>query len=161
MKTYVAVVGASVADEDLSNTARDVGRLLGEAGAVLLTGGFGGVMEASCRGAKESGGITVAILPSEKKSDANEYVDIAIPTGMGEMRNALIVRAADALIAVGGEFGTLSEIAFALRTDKPVVGLGTWELVKSGEAVKAFPTTTSPSEAVELALQAASRTRGT
>ena len=161
MKTYVAVVGASVADEALYDTARDVGRLLGENGAILLTGGFGGVMEASCRGAKESGGLTVAILPTEDKGDANEFVDITIPTGMGEMRNALIVRAADALIAVGGGFGTLSEVAFALRTDKPVVGLGTWELLKNGETVEAFPTTTSPSEAVELALKAASTTKGT
>ena len=158
MKTYVAVVGTSVADETLYDTAREVGRLLGESGAVLLTGGFGGVMEASCRGAKESDGITVAILPSEDKRDANEYVDITIPTGMGEMRNALIVRAADALIAVGGGFGTLSEVAFALRTGKPVIGLGTWELFKGGEAVDAFPTVPSASEAVALALQAASAT---
>lgn len=154
MNPYIAVVGASVAGEELYGAAREVGRLLGERRAVLLTGGLGGVMEASCRGAKEAGGTTVAILPTLDKSDANDYVDIAIPTGMGEIRNALIIRAADAVIAVGGEFGTLSEIAFALRTDKPVVGLGTWELSKGGAAVRAFETASTPSEVVDLALAA-------
>lgn len=155
MRPYVAVIGASVADDSLYTSAREVGRLLGENGAVLLTGGFGGVMEATCRGAKEAGGTTVAILPSESKEDANEWVDVAIPTGMGEMRNALIVRAADCVIAVGGGFGTLSEIAFALRTEVPVVGLVTWELARKGESVDAFPTVDSPEEAVSLALEAA------
>ncbi|HYN36672.1 MAG TPA: TIGR00725 family protein [Actinomycetota bacterium] len=161
MDPYIAVVGASVADEALYGAAREVGRLLGERGAVLLSGGLGGVMEASCRGAKEAGGKTIAMLPTLNKDDANDYVDIAIPTGMGEMRNALIVRAADAVIAVGGEFGTLSEIAFALRTDKPVVGLGTWELSKGGEKIRAFETAASPAEVVDLALAAAARARGT
>ena len=155
MRFYVAVVGASVADENLYATAREVGRRLGERDAVLLSGGYGGVMEASCRGAKEAGGTTVAILSSSDRRDANEFVDVAIPTGIGEMRNALLVRGADALIAVGGEFGTLSEVAFALRTGVPVVGLGTWELAKDGKAVTAFPTAQSPGEAVDLALDAA------
>jgi uncharacterized protein (TIGR00725 family) len=161
MKLYVAVVGASVADDDLYATAREVGRLLGEQDAVLLSGGYGGVMEASCRGAKEAGGTTVGILSSSDRNDANEFVDIAIPTGIGEMRNALIVRAADAVIAVGGEYGTLSEVALALRTEVPVVGLGTWELAKAGQPVKAFEVAQSPADAVELAVGAAERLRGT
>ena len=156
MKPYVAVVGAGVADDDLAARAEEVGRLLAEAGACLLTGGLGGVMEASCRGAKGAGGTTLALLPSLDKQVANDYVDVAIPTGMGEMRNALIVRAADALIAIGGEYGTLSEVAFALKTDTPVIGLGTWELMKDGLRVEAFPIASSAHEAVSLALAACS-----
>ena len=159
MKPYIAVVGAGIADEPLQRRAETVGRLLGESGACLLTGGFGGVMEASCRGAKKAGGMTVAILPSLDRRGANPHVDVAIPTGMGEMRNALIVRAADALIAIGGEYGTLSEVAFALKTDTPVVGLGTWELMKEGVEATPFPRASSPEEAVELALDACSRRR--
>lgn len=157
MNPYIAVVGAGVADDDLAARAEEVGRLLGEAGAVLLTGGLSGVMEAACRGARAAGGTTVALLPSSDKRDANEYVDLAIATGMGEMRNALIVRAADALIAIGGEFGTLSEIAFALKTGTPVVGLGTWELAKQGQPVDAIERAESPDEAVTLALRACRR----
>ena len=157
MQPYVAVVGASIADDELAARAEQVGRLLAERGAVVLTGGLGGVMEAACRGAKEAGGLTVAILPTDDRAAANAYVDVALATGMGEMRNALIVRSADVLIAIGGEYGTLSEVAFALRTGTPVVGLGTWQLAKHGEPVSAFPTATSAETAVEAALQACSR----
>jgi len=97
-------------------------------------------MEAACRGAKEAGGTTVGILPGHDRADANAYVDVAIATGFGEARNALVVRAADALIAVGGEYGTLSEIALALKAGKPVVGVGTWDLepiTKAGDAAAA------------------------
>lgn len=157
MKPYVAVVGAGVAGAPVLQKAEDVGRLLAEAGACLLSGGLGGVMEASCRGASQAGGETVAILPSLDRRDANPYVGIAIPTGMGEMRNALIVRAADAVVAIAGEYGTLSEIAFALKTDTPVVGLGTWDLARDGKVVDAFQRASSAEEAVSLALEAASR----
>jgi uncharacterized protein (TIGR00725 family) len=95
---------------------------------VLVCGGLGGVMQAACRGAKEAGGTTVGILPGHDRGEANEFVDVAIPTGLGEARNALVVRAADALIAVGGGYGTLSEIALALKAGKRVAGLGTWEI---------------------------------
>jgi uncharacterized protein (TIGR00725 family) len=105
-----------------------VGRELGTRGAVLVCGGLGGVMEAACRGAKEAGGTTVGILPGTDRSAANAYVDIAIPTGLGEARNALVARAADALLAVGGGYGTLSEIALALKAGKRVVGIGSWEI---------------------------------
>lgn len=105
-----------------------MGRLLAEHGAVLVCGGLGGTMEAACRGAKQAGGTTVGLLPGESRSDANRFVDVAIPTGLGEARNALVVRSADVVVAVGGGYGTLSEIALALKIGKRVVGLGTWEI---------------------------------
>jgi uncharacterized protein (TIGR00725 family) len=105
-----------------------VGRLVAERGAVLVCGGLGGTMEAACRGAKQAGGTTVGILPGADRSTANDFVDVAVPTGLGEARNALVVRAADVLIAVGAGYGTLSEIALALRAGKTVVGLGTWQI---------------------------------
>jgi uncharacterized protein (TIGR00725 family) len=118
-------VGAGEGD---SEVAEAVGRELAARGAVVVCGGLGGVMEAACRGAKESGGVTVGILPGTDRAAANAFVDVAIPTGLGEARNALVVRAADALIAVGGGYGTLSEIALALKAGKRVVGLDSWEI---------------------------------
>ena len=105
-----------------------MGRELAARGAVVVCGGLGGVMEAACRGAKEAGGLTVGILPGTDRAAANAFVEVAIPTGLGEARNALVVRAADALIAVGGGYGTLSEIALALKAGKRVVGLGSWDI---------------------------------
>ncbi len=109
-----------------------------------MCGGLGGVMEAACRGANEAGGVSVGILPGADRAAANRFVDIAIPTGLGEARNALVVRSAEALVAVGGGYGTLSEIAFALKAGKPVVGLGSWEI----DGVR-------PAESPELAVSAA------
>jgi uncharacterized protein (TIGR00725 family) len=152
--SYVAVVGAGRASPEEERAAEAVGRGLAEAGAVLVCGGLGGVMEAACRGAKEAGGTTVGILPGARREDANAYVDIAIATGLGELRNGLVVRAADALVAVGGEFGTLSEIALALKAGKTVVALGGWELARSGESVDAIAKATSPADAVARALAA-------
>src|SRR3954452_2780537 len=111
MEPYVAVVGPGEAAPEEIATAEEVGRLLAERGALVVCGGLGGVMEAACRGAKEGGGATLGILPGLDRSHANPYVDVAVPTGLGEARNAFVVRAADALVAVGGEYGTLSEIA--------------------------------------------------
>jgi uncharacterized protein (TIGR00725 family) len=108
--------------------AEPIGRLVAERGAVLVCGGLGGAMEAACRGAKQAGGTTVGILAGIDREDANPYVDIALPTGLGQARNAVVVRAADAVIAVGGGYGTLSEIALALRHGKPVIGVDTWEI---------------------------------
>jgi uncharacterized protein (TIGR00725 family) len=125
---HIAVVGAGRASVEEARAAEAVGRALAEAGAVLVCGGLGGVMEAACRGAKAAGGTTVGLLPGADRTQANDHVDVAIATGLGEARNALIVRAADALIAVGGEYGTLSEVALALKTGKRVVGLGSWDL---------------------------------
>jgi uncharacterized protein (TIGR00725 family) len=123
-----------------------VGRELGSRGAVLVCGGLGGVMEAACSGAKEAGGTTIGILPGSDRSAANEHVDFAIPTGLGEARNALVVRAADALVAVGGGYGTLSEIAFALKAGKRVVGLGSWD-------IEGVEPAASPAAAVEAVLR--------
>jgi uncharacterized protein (TIGR00725 family) len=128
VRPHVAVVGPGRATAEETETAEQVGRELGAAGALVVCGGLGGVMEAACRGARSEGGATLGILPGLDRSDANEFVDVAVPTGLGEARNALVVRAADALIAVGGAYGTLSEIALALKTGKPVVGLATWEI---------------------------------
>src|SRR5678816_3408900 len=127
-RSHVAVVGGGAAEPGNTALAEEVGRLLARSGAVVICGGLGGVMEATCRGAKSAGGMTVGILPGLDRFEANPWVDVAIPTGLGEARNALVVRAADVLIAIGGEYGTLSEIALALKTGKPVVGIDTWEL---------------------------------
>jgi len=124
----IAVIGAGKADERTLKTAEEVGRLIAEGGAVLVCGGLGGVMEAAARGAKAGGGVTVGILPHNQSDDANPYIDIAIPTGFGEGRNVIIARSARVLIAVGGEYGTLSEIALGLKMGKPVIGINTWEV---------------------------------
>lgn len=145
---HIAVIGAGDATPEQTQAAEQVGRALAEARAVLVCGGLGGVMEAACRGAKRGGGATVGILPGTDRTQANAHVDVALTTGLGEARNALIVRAVDALIAVGGEYGTLSEIALALKTGKPVVGLSSWDLA---DVVSAR----DPAEAVRLALQLA------
>ena len=128
MPRYVAVIGASQATETDVEDAREVGRLLAGKGAVVVCGGRGGVMAAVSRGAAEAGGVVIGILPSMDRGDANEWVTYAIPSGLGELRNGLIVRTADAVIAVGGAYGTLSEIALALTQDLPVFGLHTWEI---------------------------------
>ena len=118
---------------------------MARAGAVLVCGGMGGAMAAACRGAKAEGGTTLGILPGDDRAAANPWVDVAVATGLGEARNALVVRAADAVIAVEGGYGTLSEIALALRAGVPVAGLGTWEIEGVAEA-------SSPADAVARAL---------
>lgn len=155
MAPYVAVVGAGVAASDLTAVAEAVGRGLAAHGAVVLCGGLGGVMEAVCRGCRAGGGTSVGILPGHDRSEANEFVDVALTTGMGEMRNALIVRAADVVVALGGEYGTLSEIAFALKIGRPVVGYGTWDLARAGAADGAIVRVDSADEAVAAALRLA------
>jgi uncharacterized protein (TIGR00725 family) len=149
---HIAVIGAGAASPELEDVAERVGRMLAEHGAVVICGGLGGVMEAACRGAASAGGTTVGILPGTDRRAANAWVGVALPTGMGEARNTLVVRAADVVIAVGGEFGTLSEIAFALKTGTRVVGIDTWELAKGGRAVDAIERASGPEQAVELAL---------
>jgi uncharacterized protein (TIGR00725 family) len=156
-RLYVAVCGPDPASPDVAAQAEALGRALARAGAVLVCGGLGGVMEAAARGASEEGGVSIGLLPGTTRGAANAYLSFSIPTGMGEMRNALIVRSADALIAVAGGFGTLSEIAFALKNEVPVVGLGTWRLVKDGEEIHPFPLAPGPAEAVEEAVRLASR----
>ena len=143
----MAVVGPGDAAPDVAAGAEAVGHGLAAGGAVVVCGGLGGVMEAACRGAKEAGGTTVGILPGVDRRAANRFVDVAVSTGLGQARNVLVVRASDALVAVGGGYGTLSEIALALRAGKRVVGLGTWEIDGIHEAA-------SPEEAVSAALSA-------
>ena len=157
---YVAVCGGDDADEDTSAEAEQIGRLLARAGAVVVCGGGRGVMEGVARGAAAEGGTSIGILPGSDRSGGNEYLTLSLPTGIGEMRNVLVVRAADVLIAVGGEFGTLAEVAFALKTGVPVVGLRTWELGKDGETVDAFVRASSAADAVDHGLRLArERTR--
>jgi uncharacterized protein (TIGR00725 family) len=129
---YVAVIGASNPRPQDVEHAHAAGRRLAELGAIVVTGGRGGVMEAACRGAKEGGGQTVGILPGFDRSDANDFVDVALATGLGELRNGLVARAAQAVVAVGGAWGTLAEIAFARAAGTPVFGVGTWELGADG-----------------------------
>jgi uncharacterized protein (TIGR00725 family) len=150
---YVAVIGgANAGDEDRSR-AEAIGAALARAGATVVCGGLGGVMEAACRGAKAEGGLTVGILPGNDRAAANPWVDVAIPTGLGETRNALVVQAADVIVAVGGEYGTLSEIALALRAGKPVIGVGTWRLIHpNGTPDTEVVAAPDPATAAELAL---------
>ncbi|HET6915935.1 MAG TPA: TIGR00725 family protein [Acidimicrobiales bacterium] len=159
MALQVAVVGASNAVEELDATAEAVGAALASAGATIVCGGLGGVMEAACRGAKAAGGLTVGFLPGTDPSEANAWVDVVVPTGMGEARNILVVRCAEVVVALGGEYGTLSEIALALRAGTPVVGLGTWSLVRGdGQPdtgmVRAADAATAVSTALRLAAAA-------
>jgi uncharacterized protein (TIGR00725 family) len=125
---YIAVCGAGTCDEETSRVAEEVGREIGKRGAALVCGGLGGVMEAAARGASEAGALTIGILPGFEKSDANSYIQVPIVTGLSLGRNLVIVRTADAIIALPGAYGTLSEIALALKIGKPVVGINTWEL---------------------------------
>lgn len=142
----VAVIGGSRPGRKALEEAREVGRLIARAGAVLVCGGLGGVMEAAALGVREEGGLTVGILPGGDASDANPAVDVPIATGLGYTRNSLVVMNADAVVAVDGEYGTLSEIAYALIYGKRVVGLGTWE-------IRGVMAAESPDEAVRLALE--------
>ena len=128
MKPIIAVIGGRKTEKSLLKEAEEAGRLIAEKGAVLVCGGLGGVMEAASRGAKAGGGLTVGILPQNDSKEANQFIDIPIVTGLGIGRNVIIARTANALIAVGGEYGTLSEIAFALQMGKPVVGIKTWDI---------------------------------
>lgn len=151
---YIAVIGSAQCDDETCKKAYRVGKAIAEAGAVLVCGGLGGVMDAAAEGAKSANGLTVGILPDHNRIGASRFLDVSIPSGMGEMRNALVVRSSDALIAVCGEFGTLSEIGFALKTGKPVVGLDTWQLYRNGVKNDEIIEVDSPEKAVELAMEA-------
>jgi uncharacterized protein (TIGR00725 family) len=153
----IGVIGGEQATPDEERLAYEVGREIGRRGHVLVCGGRGGVMREACRGAREAGGHTIGILPGEDASEANEYVEFPIVTGIGFARNAIIARTAEALIAIGGRYGTLSEIAFAFIAGRPVAGLRTWELrTPDGEAVP-IVACHSPAEAVDYCEQFARR----
>jgi uncharacterized protein (TIGR00725 family) len=157
---YVAVCGPGLASEEEKALAEEVGRLLAEAGAVVVCGGTTGVMDAAARGVRAGGGTCIGILPGKDRSEASAHLTFSVPTGMGEGRNVLVARAADALIAIAGEFGTLSEMAFARRIGVPVVGLQTWELHRRGERVAAFVEAATPREAVREAFRLATGSGG-
>jgi uncharacterized protein (TIGR00725 family) len=145
-RKIIGVIGGTKAGPDILEMAEEVGRLIAKHGCFLICGGMSGVMEAAARGAKAGGETTIGILPHTERHEANQYIDIPIATGLGEGRNLVIIRTADILIAIDGEYGTLSEIAFALKMGKPVIGLHTWEIpgvIKTG----------TPKEAMEIALK--------
>ena len=140
----VGVIGAGACSADVARRAEAVGRLVARRGWVLLSGGLGGVMEHASRGAAQEGGLTVGILPGSDASSANPYISLAVPTGLDYARNVVLVRASQALIAVGGEYGTLSEIALGLKLGRPIAALGSWPVIEGLKQVS------SPEEAVEF-----------
>jgi hypothetical protein len=152
----VAVIGASTCAPAESQAAEAVGRVLARGGATLVCGGRGGVMAAACRGARAAGGLTVGILPGDDPEAANPYVDVVIATGLGEARNAIVARTARAVVAIGGRYGTLSEMAFAIKRGVPVVGVGTWQLKMPGtEQLAPVVHVDDPIEAARRALDLA------
>jgi uncharacterized protein (TIGR00725 family) len=142
---YVAVVGSGTATGELSEQAREAGRLIAERDGIVVCGGLSGVMEAAARGATEAGGTAIGILPDEDRGRQNEYLTYSVATGVGQARNLAVVCSGDVIIAVGGEYGTLSEIGFARKVGRPVVVLEGWDL---GEHVVV---SSSPQKAVEAA----------
>lgn len=151
----IAVIGERQTSPTLQEAAETIGRDIARRGGVLICGGMGGAMEAACRGAAAAGGVVVGILPTDTADEANPYVLIPLPTGLGEGRNILVVRAAEAVIAVGGGYGTLSEIGHALNIGVPVIGLHTWEVSRTGLPPAPIRRTQDPVQAVEWAWEAA------
>jgi len=147
MRTLIGVIGTGAASEQECVTAERVGREIAKRDLTLVCGAMGGVMEAACRGAKAEGGITIGIVPGDSRTDSNPYVDIPVVTAMGHARNIIVVRSSSAVIAIGGSYGTLSEIAFALRLEIPIIGIKTWDV--SPEIKKAE----TPKEAVDMAIE--------
>lgn len=156
----IAVIGNASCSTEEAELAEAVGEELAQQGATVICGGLGGVMEAVCRGAKSKGGLTVGVLPGEDSSMANPYVDIPIVTGVGYARNMAVVKSAQAVIAIGGNYGTLSEIAYALKRDIPVIGLNTWSLSRNGQEDSSIIRVHSAVEAVDKAISLAKRRVG-
>jgi hypothetical protein len=154
-RLIVAVIGGSQATAEQVAAAETVGRALAQAGAVLICGGRGGVMAAACRGAKSAAGLTIGVMPGTDATGANPYVDLPIVTGIGDARNTIIIRTAHAAVAIGGSYGTLSEIAFCLSFGLPVVGLGTWHMEREGHSPPPVHRARTAEEAAHLALELA------
>ena len=154
----IAVIGTGSPSEEVYEMARQVGAELARRGATVVCGGLGGVMEAVCKGAKSEGGFTIGVLPGSDPAAANPWVDVPICTGLGHARNVIIVKTGRAVIAVGGAYGTLSEIGHALAEQAPVVGLSTWNLARDGVAETSIVVAADPADAVDKAMEAA-RTR--
>ncbi len=155
----ISVIGDSSCSPEEAKLAESVGELLAQQGATIVCGGLGGVMEAACRGAKSKGGSTIGILPGQDSSMANPWVDIPVVTGIGEARNVAVVKSAQAVIAIGGSYGTLSEIAHALKSGIPVIGLNTWSLSRNGREDDSIIKVQSAAEAVDKATSLAKRRR--
>jgi uncharacterized protein (TIGR00725 family) len=153
----IAVIGGGQCSKEETRLAEEVGRELARRGVTLVCGGLGGVMEAACRGASAEGGTTIGILPGDDRRAANPHVQIPIVTGLGYARNIAVVKSAQAVIAIGGSYGTLSEISHALQNDIPVIGLNTWSLSRNGQEDKSIIPAQSPTEAVDKALDLATR----
>ena len=153
---FIAVIGGFPCSEDEASLAETVGRELARQGAILVCGGEGGVMEAACKGARSAGGITVGILPGDNRLTANPYVLVPIITGIGSARNIIVVKSAQAVIAIGGGYGTLSEISFALKNNIPVIGLNTWAFSRNNRPDDSIIITQDPLAAVDLAIALAS-----
>ena len=151
-KKFIAVIGSGDCSPEEAGLAEEVGRELARNNVILICGGLGGVMEAACKGAASAGGVTIGILPGDIRQTANHYVQIPIITGLGEARNVIVVKSAQAVIAIGGSFGTLSEISHARQNKIPVIGLNTWELARNGRPDNSIITAQTPAEAVNKAL---------
>ncbi len=152
-KKFVAVIGGSQCSPQEAKLAEAVGRELARRGVTLVCGGLGGVMKAACKGARCEGGITIGILPGDSRRQANPYIQIPIVTGIGYARNAIVVKSAQAVIAVGGSYGTLSEIGHALQNDIPVIGLNTWSLSRNAQPENSIIPAKDPTDAVGKALE--------
>ena len=152
----ISVIGESKATDQNYSIAEKVGVLIARSGATLVCGGLDGVMEAACKGAKSAGGSTIGILPGLSKNEANQWIDIPICTGLGDARNIVVVRTGSAVIAIGGAYGTLSEIGHALSDGKPIFALNSWEITKSGIQNPLLTHCKNEKEAVEKALAYAS-----
>ena len=150
---FIAVIGNSKASAQEIKLADIIGREIAKSGAILVCGGLDGVMEAACRGAVSEGGITIGILPGTDRKDANQYVKIPIVTGIGYARNIIVVKSVQAVIAVGGGYGTLTEIGYALKSGLPVIGLGTWELSQKEKTDDAIIRVDNAVDAVAIALE--------
>ncbi len=155
MPPVIAVIGRSVCSCREEALAEEVGSLLAGRGAIVVCGGLGGVMEAVCRGARSREGFTVGILPGNDRRSANKWVSLPIATGVGQARNMAVVRSSQAVIAIGGAYGTLAEMAFALNSDIPVVGIGSWRLAQGGTGPNPVAEVATAGEAVNLALSLA------
>ncbi len=154
-KKFIAVIGGSQCSSQEVKLAEAVGRELARQGAILVCGGLGGIMEATCKGASAEGGTTIGILPGDNRHAANSYVQIPIVTGIGYARNVIVVKSAQAVIAIGGNYGTLSEISHALQNNIPVIGLNTWSLSRKGQPDNSIIPAQNPTEAVDKALNLA------
>lgn len=150
-RKFIAVIGGSECTAQEARLAEEAGREIAKRGAILICGGLGGVMAAACKGANTEGGMTVGILPGDSRQSGNPYVEIPIVTNLGEARNVIVVKSAHAVIAIGGGYGTLSEIGHALRNNLPVIGLKTWSISRNGKPDNSLITARSPAEAVNIA----------